>query len=76
MTSVIITLLDVNDNRPQFQSDAYRFSVSEDIAAFSVIGNVVAVDSDAANNSTVSYSILSGNESEFAKFSLICAFAS
>ena len=69
-------MLDVNDNRPQFLSDAYRFSVSEDIASFSVIGNIVAVDNDAGNNSTVSYSIVSGNESEFAKVPLIFAFAS
>ncbi len=62
VTSVTISLLDVNDNTPVFESDTYMFSISEDSREFSVIGVVSATDKDDGENSTISYSIISGNE--------------
>ena len=68
ITSVRIAITDVNDNRPAFSSDAYKFSVSEDAVMSTLVGNVVAVDQDAGNNSKLSYSIQSGNDSESVGF--------
>ena len=62
VTSVKITIIDVNDNWPTFSSDAYKFSVSEDAVISTLVGNVVAFDKDTGNNSKLSYSIKSGNE--------------
>ena len=64
VTSVIISVLDMNDNSPRFSVDAYRFSTSEDSSVNSVVGVVSAVDADLGQNGTVTYSIVAGNTSE------------
>lgn len=63
VTSVTIMLSDVNDNQPSFSLVSYEFAVSEVAPVSSLVGEVVAVDRDAGNNSKLSYSIQSGNES-------------
>ena len=68
VTSVTITITDINDNAPKFSSNAYKFSISEDAGQSTVVGVVVAADQDAGNNSKLSYSIQSGNESMSAAF--------
>ena len=65
VTSVKVEVTDVNDNKPKFSLDTYQFFVSEDAAVSSTVGRVVAVDQDTGNNSKLSYSIQSGNESMF-----------
>ncbi|XP_065063594.1 protocadherin Fat 4-like isoform X2 [Rhopilema esculentum] len=62
VTSVTITLEDVNDNNPIFTSAVYRFSVSEKNGPGFTVGSVVASDQDAGNNSRLTYSFSSGNE--------------
>ena len=55
--SVNITVADVNDNFPAFSQDLFSFSVSENSAAGSTIAILNAVDPDAGENGTVTYSI-------------------
>eukprot|EP00035_Acanthoeca_spectabilis_P006219 m.122020 g.122020 ORF g.122020 m.122020 type:complete len:4758 (-) comp13405_c0_seq2:212-14485(-) len=62
-TSFTITLLDVNDNFPQWNASAYSGSVFENATVGSSIGTAVkATDEDVGNNGAVIYSIVSGNE--------------
>ena len=68
VTSVTITLEDVNDNNPRFASAVYRFSASENNGPGFTVGSVVASDQDAGNNSRLTYSFSSGNESKWRIF--------
>ena len=58
-TTVIVTITDVNDNRPMFDQSLYQSDVREDIAIPSQIFSVVARDADLPNspNSMISYSL-------------------
>lgn len=61
---VIITVLDKNDNSPQFESRNYEVSVPEDVDPYSsrfILLSVVAVDADAGRNSEIRYNMLGGN---------------
>ncbi|KAK2161264.1 hypothetical protein LSH36_119g03060 [Paralvinella palmiformis] len=63
-TAVVeITVLDENDNRPQFTRSSYMVEVSEDIdpTGSPVIAEIKAIDADAGANGLVRYSITSGN---------------
>ena len=62
-TLVTITVLDENDNRPQFTRASYSVDVREDVSPVRspVIATVKAVDADAGRNAMVRYSIRSGN---------------
>uniref|UniRef100_A0A1X7SE36 Cadherin domain-containing protein n=1 Tax=Amphimedon queenslandica TaxID=400682 RepID=A0A1X7SE36_AMPQE len=60
-----ITVLDINDNRPRFESNSYNVSVSEDTPTGIVISRVRANDSDAGEFSRITYSIDSGAEGKF-----------
>ena len=41
-----VLLVDTNDNDPEFESERYDFSVSENLPVGVTIGQVVAVDKD------------------------------
>uniref|UniRef100_A0ABM0MVL1 Cadherin-23-like n=1 Tax=Saccoglossus kowalevskii TaxID=10224 RepID=A0ABM0MVL1_SACKO len=57
-STVSITVLDINDNSPQFTGEPYSASVSEDITEETFLITVEAVDDDQdANNYEVEYSI-------------------
>ena len=57
LTSVTITVLDINDNSPSFSLPAYSSVVSEDAPlGFSVL-SVIAVDPDNGVNGTIVYSV-------------------
>lgn len=58
---VYITVLDENDNVPQFSEKRYIVQVREDIRPHSEILRVTATDSDKDNNALVHYNIISGN---------------
>ena len=58
-----ITVTDVNDNSPQFYRDGYAIDVLE--WASGAIGRVAACDSDAADNGTLRYELVSGGEGTF-----------
>ncbi|KFM65286.1 Protocadherin-like wing polarity protein stan, partial [Stegodyphus mimosarum] len=62
-TTVEITVLDDNDNYPQFAEKSYTVEIFENINWLSnpVIAKVEAVDLDSAVNAAVRYSLIGGN---------------
>uniref|UniRef100_A0A8C3MS99 Uncharacterized protein n=1 Tax=Geospiza parvula TaxID=87175 RepID=A0A8C3MS99_GEOPR len=60
--TVLITVLDVNDNPPVFSSPEYHVHVKESIPIGSHITEVSAKDCDAGTNSEITYAIISGND--------------
>nr|XP_048713462.1 cadherin EGF LAG seven-pass G-type receptor 3 isoform X2 [Caretta caretta] len=58
---VYITVLDENDNSPQFSEKRYIVQVREDIRPHTEILRVTATDVDKDNNALVHYNIISGN---------------
>ncbi|XP_029453376.1 LOW QUALITY PROTEIN: cadherin EGF LAG seven-pass G-type receptor 3 [Rhinatrema bivittatum] len=58
---VYITVLDENDNVPQFSEKRYIVQVREDIRPHREILRVTATDMDKDNNALVHYNIISGN---------------
>ena len=63
---VEITVLDENDNKPQFSRSSYTVDVSEDIdpSGNPVIAEIVATDADEGANSQIRYSITGGNTND------------
>ncbi|XP_058860276.1 cadherin EGF LAG seven-pass G-type receptor 2-like isoform X2 [Acipenser ruthenus] len=57
--SVSITILDVNDNNPEFTQKSYNMRLNEDAAVGTSVVTVSAMDKDV--NSVVTYQISSGN---------------
>lgn len=55
--NVTIATANVNNNSPVFSSQSYRFTISDRLAANSVVGMVSAVDADFGNSGNVSYYI-------------------
>lgn len=53
-----ITVLDYNDNAPQFTQEVYEFSVSENLATGTTIGKVSAHDLDEGVNSEIRYAVV------------------
>lgn len=53
--NVTIATVNVNNNSPVFSSQSYRFTISDRLAANSVVGMVSAVDADFGNSGNVSY---------------------
>ncbi|KAM9852933.1 protocadherin-16-like [Aulostomus maculatus] len=64
-TTVEVTVLDMNDHSPQFQSSSYTADVSEDVPIGSLVLEVKAVDLDQGLNSQVMYFLSSGSKSMF-----------
>ncbi|NXP85721.1 PCD23 protein, partial [Passerina amoena] len=60
--TVLITVLDVNDNPPVFSSPEYHVHVKESIPIGSHITEVSAKDCDAGTNAEITYAIISGND--------------
>jgi len=63
-TVVLVSILDVNDNAPEFlETLPSNFSIRENATAGTFIGTLVALDSDdpASPNSDVSYTIVDGS---------------
>nr|CAB3229294.1 cadherin-23-like [Phallusia mammillata] len=58
---LVVTVLDENDNRPEFVEVA-NFTVTENIGGGILIGSVEARDKDAGNNGHVSYYVTRGQE--------------
>ncbi|KAM6977742.1 cadherin EGF LAG seven-pass G-type receptor 3 [Aplochiton taeniatus] len=58
---VFITVLDENDNVPQFSEKRYVVAVREDVRPHSEILRVSATDLDKDSNAAVHYNIISGN---------------
>ncbi|XP_054238920.1 protocadherin-23 [Indicator indicator] len=60
--TVLITVLDVNDNPPVFSSPEYHIHIKESIPVGSHITEVTANDCDAGTNAEITYAIISGND--------------
>lgn len=58
---VFITVLDENDNVPQFSEKRYVVAVKEDVRPHSEILRISATDQDKDSNAAVHYNIISGN---------------
>jgi hypothetical protein len=54
---VQVNVTDVNDNTPQFSSDSYQVTVSENAPAGSAILTALAQDADSAANGQISFSL-------------------
>jgi hypothetical protein len=57
-----ISVLDENDNAPQFTEQSYTASVLENSAEGVVVINLVATDRDSGSNSEIIYSLVAANE--------------
>lgn len=57
-TSVIVNILDANDNSPMFMRESYFFEMEENPVPRGVIGTVTAVDKDSGRNGQLSYFLL------------------
>ncbi|KAG9480025.1 hypothetical protein GDO78_011832, partial [Eleutherodactylus coqui] len=58
-TSVIVKILDVNDNFPTFNQLIYSFMVPESLTPHGVVGTIKALDRDSGRNGQLSYFLLS-----------------
>ena len=59
---LIVHLLDVNDNPPEFQLATYAVTTDESVAVGTTIVGVFATSRDAGVNAEISYGIMAGNE--------------
>ncbi|XP_036911122.1 protocadherin Fat 1 isoform X1 [Sturnira hondurensis] len=67
-STVVVSVLDINDNPPVFEYREYSTSVSEDILIGTEVLQVYAASRDIEANAEITYSIISGNE--HGKFSI------
>ncbi|XP_075469162.1 protocadherin-23 isoform X2 [Ascaphus truei] len=63
--TVLICILDSNDNPPVFSNMEYHIGVSENHPVSSVIIMILATDCDIGDNAYITYSIVSGNDRSF-----------
>lgn len=59
---VVVHVDDINDNPPEFSSSAFAVSIWENVAVGTKFSLDPATDKDAAENGTIDYAIVSGNE--------------
>lgn len=63
--TVEVTVMDINDHSPQFQSSSYTADISEDVPIGSLVLEVKAIDLDQGPNSHVVYFLSSSSHSMF-----------
>ena len=61
-TKLIVLILDVNDNPPEFASKFYFASISEEADVGGDVVRVLATSKDSGVNADITYSIVGGNE--------------
>lgn len=66
--TVVVSVLDINDNPPVFEYREYAATVSEDILIGTEVLQVYAASRDIEANAEITYSVISGNE--HGKFSI------
>ncbi len=59
---LVVTVLDVNDNPPEFASKYYFATVSEDVVIGTDVVKVFAASKDTGINADITYSLVGGNE--------------
>ncbi|XP_021572413.1 LOW QUALITY PROTEIN: protocadherin beta-15-like [Carlito syrichta] len=67
---VLVDILDVNDNAPEFAQPLYRVQISEDSPLESLVVTVSAQDLDTGINGEIVYSFLYGDEETSKTFAL------
>lgn len=60
-TTVVLNVLDENDNYPKFSAEIISFSISENIDPGSTIGILSASDKDSGSNGIVTYAFVQSN---------------
>jgi len=65
VATVTISLVDVNDNPPEFERTMYSVSVSEATPVGTSVGRVYATSRDIGVNADISYSIIDSVTSDF-----------
>lgn len=61
--SLVINVIDANDNDPVFSKAAYEFQVEENKKAGASVGKISATDADLGDNAVVRYSLFPSNTS-------------
>lgn len=61
--SILVTVLDDNDNEPRFAKDFYTFELLENLPSGSQLGCVSATDLDLAKNALLRYAVVQANSS-------------
>lgn len=61
--SLVINVIDANDNDPVFSKSAYEFQVEENQKAGAFVGKISAKDADLGDNAIVRYSLFPSNTS-------------
>ncbi|XP_070151025.1 protein dachsous isoform X3 [Polyergus mexicanus] len=61
--SVVVTVLDDNDNDPRFEKDFYGFELLENLSSGTLVGSVSATDLDLGKNSLLRYAVVQANSS-------------
>lgn len=57
-TKVVVNVLDYNDNEPIFELAQYEFNIEENMANYSIVGSIKALDKDSGVNSLIRYSLV------------------
>ncbi len=57
VTQVFISVLDVNDNKPEFIGAPYSASILEDVALSTSVLQVIAIDADSTSNAEIEYQL-------------------
>lgn len=60
--SVIIHVLDTNDNRPVFTGSSYNATIPENVPIGSMVLTVQALDVDIGDNAVFQYRVLGGDD--------------
>lgn len=63
--SIVINIIDANDNDPVFPKAAYEFNVEENMNIGAFVGKIVATDADLGDNALLRYSLFPTNTSFF-----------
>lgn len=61
--SVLVKVMDDNDNDPHFEKDFYGFKLLENLPSGTLVGSVSATDSDLGKNSLLRYLVVQANSS-------------
>lgn len=61
--TLLVTVVDANDNEPVFSKAAYEFKVEENQKAGAFVGKIAATDADLGENAVVRYNLFPSNTS-------------
>lgn len=64
LTSVVIHVIDENDQAPKFTNSTFTFSIPENEAAGTYVGKVTATDGDIGRNAELTYSIVATHQNQ------------